>query len=332
MKKVIFIVLSVICLLFYGCNKEEITTPEEKIGKIFGRVTDFVSGKSIAGANVSLLPGGETTLTGNDGMYEFLNIEDGDYSIMVSKAEYTDLIDDFTIQVRDGNDIRYDLQIKKLQADISITDVYGNNLPFLDFGSDLYTTTKSFNIFNNGTINVNCSISYACNWIRTISSVPSTIKPGQNVTVSVEIDRSNLVAGNNVTMLYIASNNGNNVLEIRAVGEENLPSVITLPVTYPDGTLGPWMHVFHGNVVNAGYPPYIKKGFCWSTANSVPTIDDESTIVQGTGVGEYSYDAIRDIPIPSSRVTYYVRAWVMKRDNTIIYGNVQSFVYNDVKN
>ena len=333
MKKEIFIVLSVICMLFYGCNKEEITTPEEKTGKIFGRVTDFVSGKSIAGANVSLLPGGETTLTGNDGMYEFLNVEDGDYSISVSKAEYTDLLDDFTIQVRGGNSIQRDVQIKKQLADISITNVYGEEITYLDFGSDLYTTTKSFNIFNNGTVSVSCSISYSCNWIKSVSSVPNSITPGQNVTVSVEIDRTKLVAGNNVTQLYISSNNGNNVLEIRATGEENLPNVVTLPITNPDGTQGPYMHVFHGNVVNAGYPSYIQKGFCWSSTHSVPTINnDESTVVQGTGVGEYSYDAISDIPITSSRVTYYVRAWVKRHNNTIIYGNVQSFVFNDVKN
>ncbi len=333
MKKEIFIVLYIICLLFYGCNKEEIAKPEEKTGKIFGRVTDVVSGKSIAGANVSLLPGGETTLTGNDGMYEFLNVEDGDYSISVSKAEYTNLIDDFTIKVREGNSMQRDVQIRKQLADISITNVYGEDITHLDFGSDLYTTTKSFNIFNNGTVSVNCSISYFCRWIRSVSSVPSTITPGQNVTVSVEIDRSKLVAGNNVTELYISSNNGNNVLEIRATGEENLPIVVTLPITNSDGSTGSFLHVFHGNVVNAGYPSYTQRGFCWSSTHSVPTINnDESTVVQGTGVGEYSYDAINDLwpdffNPPPSGVRYYVRAWVKTQEDNIIYGNIQSFVY-----
>ena len=333
-KKTLFIVITLVFLLINGCNKEEITQQEEKTGKIFGRVTDFVSGKSIAGANVSLRPSGETTLTGNDGMYEFLNIEDGDYSIFVSKAEYTDLIDDFSIQVRGGNSMQRDVQIKRIQSDISITDVYGVNITYIDFGSNLYTTIKSFNIFNNGTVNVNCSISYSCNWIKSVSSVSSTITPGQNVTVSVEIDRSKLVAGNNVTQLYISSNNGNNVLEIRAIGDENLPNVVTLPITNPDGTLGPLMHIFHGNIVNAGYPPYIQKGFCWSSTHTVPTINDESTIVQGRGVGEYSYDALRDLwpdffNPPPSRVTYYVRAWVKTQDNNIIYGNIESFIFND---
>lgn len=327
MKKILLTAVSLIFLLFCSCNKEEIN----KTGTIFGKVTNATTGDLVKNANVTLSPDGETTLTGNDGMYEFNNLEDGDYSLTVSKAEYTDLIDDFIIQVRDGNSIRRDIQIKKLQVDISITDVYGRAITFIDFGSDLYTTTKSFNIFNNRTTSVSCSLSYSCDWIKTVSSVPSTITPGQNVTVSVEIDRSKLIAGNNFTLLYITSDNGNNILEIRAVGGDNLPSVVTLPVTNPDGSTGPYMHVFNGEVVNAGYPSYIQKGFCWSSTNSTPTINDENAIVQGTGTGRYSYDAISDLPIPTTRVTYYVRAWVKTRDNNIIYGNLESFVFNDVK-
>lgn len=335
-RKIILVVLPLLLMLIDGCSKEE-NDSQEKNGTIYGRVTDLVTAESIADANVSLRPGGETTLTGSDGMYEFKNLDDGDYKISVSKAEYTDLVDEFSIQIRNGCSIQRDLQIKKQLSDISITNVYGEEISYLDFGSDLYTTTKSFNIFNNGTANLNCSISYSCTWIRSVSSIPGTIVPGQNVSVSVEIDRSKLLNGNNTTMLYITSNNGNNCLAIRATGEENIPNVITLPITNPDGSLGPYMHVFHGEVVNVGYPAYRTRGFCWSTIHDTPNINvDESTIVPGNGIGEYSYDAIREIGdffnMPTSPVVYYVRAWVKREDtNEIIYGNVQSFVFNDVK-
>lgn len=93
------IILLCICFSFLSCDQ---SVNEQKLGSIYGCVTDFATGNPVYAANVQLRPSGETTLTGSDGMYEFLDVEDGDYSITVSKAEYTDLIDDYVIKVKDG--------------------------------------------------------------------------------------------------------------------------------------------------------------------------------------------------------------------------------------
>ena len=87
--------------------------PEKDSGGICGVVTDFATGEPIKNANVQLRPTGETTLTGTEGYYEFQNIKEGDYSITVSKLEYTDLIDDYVITVVPNRVIRRDVQIKK---------------------------------------------------------------------------------------------------------------------------------------------------------------------------------------------------------------------------
>lgn len=77
---------------------------------IYGHVTDYDTGEDVANANVQLRPSGETALTGSDGMFEFRNINPGDYSLTVSKAGYKDLIDDYVITVEDKM-MRRDVQI-----------------------------------------------------------------------------------------------------------------------------------------------------------------------------------------------------------------------------
>lgn len=79
-------------------------------GGIYGHVTDFVTGEDVGNANVQLRPSGETTLTGSDGMFQFNYLPSGDYSLTVSKAGYSDLVDDYVITVRDRM-VRRDIQI-----------------------------------------------------------------------------------------------------------------------------------------------------------------------------------------------------------------------------
>lgn len=322
--------MSFIMMFFLSCNKENNTANETK-GSIYGVVTDFATGSSVANANVSLHPGGESTLTGYDGMYEFMDVEDGDYFITVSKAEYTNFIDDSAISVKNGWRIRRDVQIQKLPAAIRITDVNGDDITTLDFGSSPSTTIKSFNIFNCGTISISCSIVYSCNWIRDVSSLPGTILPGQNVTVSVEIDRSKLVAGLNSAQIIITSNNGNNSLDINATGVYVEPEVITLPATDSHGEVSLFCDYFHGKITNVGNPAYTKRGFCYSITNSNPTINDNRIDVDGTDIGEFEYCNSNFFWIYVYPTVIHYRAWVMYgNNNTIKYGNVQTYTFYDV--
>lgn len=330
MKKQLYNFAYFLCICGVLCTS--CSTPSNNItieeGSIYGVITDFATGEPVHNANVQLRPSGETTLTGSDGMYEFLGIPDGNYSITVSKAEYTDLIDDYVITVKNGRRMRRDVQIEKIPTYIRFTDMYGNDIKELDFGSNPSFDMLAFNIYNNGTVSISCKVEYSCTWIKSVSEVPSSLKPGQNVMVSVQIDRSKLNAGENINYLYITSNNGSNVIKIRATANASLPDVTTLPVTDVNGNITAWCNTFHANVTSVGNPAYHKRGFCYSSSNRVPTINDNRIDVSGTGLGMYEYTYW---DFPAKTITYYVRAWVMYGvDNEIQYGNVVSFTFNDV--
>lgn len=99
--------LLVLCYVMVGCGKET------KLGSIFGTVTDYVTGDPVSNANVRLNPGGETTLTGSDGSYQFNDVANGNYSLSLSKNGYVDLDDDYVIEIENGNSVHRDLRLKQ---------------------------------------------------------------------------------------------------------------------------------------------------------------------------------------------------------------------------
>ncbi len=184
-------------------------------GGIYGHVTDFVTGEDVANANVQLRPGGDTTLTGSDGMFEFQNLASGDYSITVSKAGYTDLIDDFVITVKDRM-VRRDVQLKKESATLRIVDDAGNDIDELDFGGKVDDVSRSFNIFNDSSSAIDWEIIKTAEWIKSISKESGNLGAGNTLGIIVNIDRSLLRDGENLTKLHVTSNNGNKALTIKA--------------------------------------------------------------------------------------------------------------------
>lgn len=326
MRKYVHILLSFMGIAIFAQCTSASTGFQDGDRGIYGRITDYETGKSVKNANVQLRPTGETTLTGSDGEYEFIDLKKGEYSITVSKAEYTELIDDLKIEV-DSKMVRRDLRIKKLPASLMVVDNDKKPLDHLNFGEE--ATSMQFVIFNNGPVSVNCSLVYSCPWISYVSNPTSPLVSGASCSIIVKIDRSSLDAGENTTVMSIASNNGTNQVRISAVGKTIIPEVVTLAVTNADGSVGPWCDYLHGKVTVVGKPPYTKRGFCFSSVNKTPTISDNPIEVPGTGEGLFSCHSDYFWNHPSTK-TYYVRAWLEYGDNQIVYGNVVSFTYNDV--
>lgn len=314
MKKSIAGILSAALLLastfvWYSCTQDaEVTT-----GDIYGTVTDFATGEPVGNANVKLKPTGETTLTGSDGTYEFKDLKPDNYSLQLSKAGYNDLDDDYVITVEAGKKTKRDVQMSKQVASLKITDMAGNSITELDFGMEESITTKSFNIFNNGSLNITCEITYSCAWITSVSNITNPITPGQTVTVTVAIDRMRLSGGANSTILQIISNNGSNMLTVKATGID-LPTVTTsnvTNVTASSATCG-------GNVTADGGSYVTERGICWGTSNA-PTVDGSH---QAMGQGNGTFTCNMSNLEPNN--VYYVRAYATNNRGTA-YGEQRQF-------
>lgn len=302
-------------LVWYSCTKDD---NEVLTGTIYGTVTDYATGEPIGNVNVKLRPSGETTLTGSDGTFEFTDLKANNYSLSLSKSGYADLDDDYIIELEAGKKVKRDVQMQKQVASLQITNMAGDPITSLDFGLDESVTSKSFNIFNNGTMSIECMLSYNCMWIDTVIAMGTTINPGQTMTVTVVIDRDNLLNGENKTYLHIISNNGSNELEITATGY-NLPTVVTTDasnITTTSATCG-------GNVTSNGGTPVTERGICWST-NHAPTIEGGGRMNLGNGNGSFS-GVISGLTL---NTTYYVRAYAINNRGTA-YGDEIQFTTAD---
>ena len=307
-------------LLWLGCTKN----PGEAKGSIYGYVTDFANGKSVANANVILRQTGESTLTGSDGMYEFLDVSDGNYSIKVTKADYSDLIDDFNIVVSDGKKIRRDVQITRLTSELRILGSDGNDITELDFGAETDVTSRIFSIFNDSPREITWWIDEDCKWISEVKSMRTNqtggdIEPNRQEPIKVTIDRSKLDQGViNTYILSINSDNGSLELTIKAGEELGLPTLTTEPVT----NLTQSSAKFNGKIVSEGSPAYTERGFVYSSSPR-PSIDSNN-IGRLTSAVNNQFTFSANVSGLVSNSSYYVRAYAINQVG-VAYGNDVAF-------
>jgi hypothetical protein len=326
MKRIIFFSLSLLCLA--SCQPDDADV-EVGTGSILGIVTDKATGGPVSAANVQLRPTGITSLTGNDGYFKFTDLQDGDYFLTVTKTEYTELIDNDKITVTHGKEIQRVIRIEKLPSWLRIVNDSKEDITHIDFGNIDGIVSRQFNIFNDSPESIEWKIVSPCDWIVFISTLSGYLKSGDTQAVVVTIDRDKLNAGNNAEPIYVSSNHGNRTVEILAIGKYIEPEVVTLPASsffVPNSSIP---DTFNGEITNVGKPAYRKRGFCYSSSNKVPTINDTSIEAVGTGLGIYSITSL-DFPWITKWdwKTQYVRAWV-EYESKIIYGNVQSFTVID---
>ena len=302
-----FAALLVICCMFFGCKPED---EIEKFGIIYGTVTDFASGEPISNVNVRLNPRGETTLTGSDGTFQFNDLAAGSYSLSLSKNGYVDLDDDYVIKIENGNTVQRAIQMQKVSASLQIVDNDGNIITMLDFGSDEDVSQKTFNIFNNGNMTLDFTITKTSNWIEEVAPLNGIVNIGDTRPIYVIIDRNRLSYGENQTNLLITTlNSGGVELTIKATKGAGLPTVTTSSVTNITSNSASC----GGDVTSDGGSGVTSRGICWSTAPN-PTIND-NTATSGGGTGAFSCNMSN----LQSNTTYHIRAYA-KNSAGVSYG------------
>lgn len=172
--------LPVVSLLFClfllsACAKDEVDT----MGDIHGIVSDE-SGTPLQAASVTLTPTGKTTTTGDDGRFEFNDLEPQQYTVSVTKVDYVS--NSKTLTIRAGEASKGDLILVKglPQLKVNVTElVFGHADDIL-----------SFEITNSGVGLLEWQIKEEADWI---SLEPTHGQTAKGISpVSVRINRVGL--------------------------------------------------------------------------------------------------------------------------------------------
>ena len=303
--------LLMVCCVFFGCTPE---SEPEKLGKIYGTVTDFSSGDPINNANVRLNPRGETTLTGSDGSFQFNDLPTGSYSLSLSKNGYVDLDDDYVINIEDGNTVQRAIQMQKQSSSLQIVDNNGNVIAMLDFGTDEGVSQKAFNIFNNGNVSLDFTITKTAAWIEDVVPSQGTVAIGDTKPITVIINRASLGSGENKSTLIVTTPSAGSV---EVVVKATVPFTATV-VTGEVEEVTNNSAKCNGDVTDNGGVTVTEKGICFARTEN-PTIDDQR-VSAGPGIGAF----VCTLTGLSQNKTYYVRAYAINSVGTS-YGLQRSF-------
>ena len=271
-------------------------------GSIYGIVSDKATGEQIINAGVELLPVGLKTVTGSDGQFEFNEVATGTYTLYVTKTGYRE--SSSSITVNSGKQSKGDVQLEKAPAALRIVDDAGNDISELDFGEKLADVSRQFNIFNDGSDELEWEISFSADWIESVSKESGELKAGATHGIIVKIDRSLLESGENVTTLHVTSNDGNKQLTIKATDGTVLPTLNTLEATEVRTTSA----VLNAEILTKGVPSYSERGFVYALSSN-PTLEDTLGKLTAKVTEENKYSAtVTGLELGE---TYYVRGYAI---------------------
>lgn len=176
----IFVIFAV-SMLFASCAKDEV----DLTGEIYGKVTDALTGEPVDGVNITITPGGRSTVAGSDGSFSFVECQPGQYSLQAQKSGYKTNYKQ--ISVLAGETAVGDIILEPIAAEANLVVSPSE----LVFGSSLDVLT--FNIENQGNAgDAAWNISgITADWL-TVSPVSGVTGQGKTSVVSVTVDRTGL--------------------------------------------------------------------------------------------------------------------------------------------
>lgn len=299
-------------LLFAASCTQDVYYPEE-LGGIIGIVADKTTGEPVPVANVTLEPTGASTVTGSDGSFTFKNLQDGQYTVRLSKEGYKD--NESSVQVTNGKTLESHFLIERIPAVLTI------DRDVLDFGDNYSNTTLSFSMVNKNYVDLDWEIKYYCRWIKEVDPPNSITKLGygKTQTVVVTIDRDALLAGDNETVMVVTTSDGASELTVKAIGQEKkLPTLNILASTDLKAT----SVVLHAELTDKGIPEYTERGFVLSDSK-MPTKETATMTIAATVNAEKSFSVrVADLKLGA---TYHVRAYAVNEKGIAYSTNEDKF-------
>ena len=279
MKKLLYLAcIACAAIIFASCKKDE----EPKLGSLYGVVTDKATGDPIRSAGVELLPKGLKSVTGDDGSFEFSNIEEGTYKLYITKNGYKDFTSN-GISVKADSKNQSSIQIEKLPPALTVVDDNQQEIDSIDFGSNDGTTIRTFGIFNKSESKLVWSIASQCTWIKSFSFEKGELKANETQFIAITIDRSKLNNGDNSTVIHIVSNNGSKQLTIKA-------TCVNVVETKQASDVGGESAVLNANIVRDLNPSINEYGFVYSKSPA-PRLTNgakKKSLMKTPPIGAYS--------------------------------------------
>lgn len=309
------LVLIAILVLAITCTDKEEGVP---YGSIAGVVTDKATSEPIKAAGVSV--GAISVVTGNDGYYEFHNIDNGSYRIQVQKTGYDLFSSPSEVTVYGGETTQYDIQLQKLPPSLRVVDSNtSEDITSIDLGLEL--NSASFNVFNDGVESLEWQIAIDDEWVVSINKESGTLKPGATQPIVMKINRLLLKTGENTTTIHVTSDNGSKNIILKASNDYELPTLNTLEAQDVTTTTA----IAKGKLLTLGRPQYKERGFVYSIS-SMPTVDNTIAKVTVAVTDENEYSA--KLTGLTKDETYYVRAYAINDIGTAYSTNETKFSTN----
>ena len=308
MKQFMYIMLA--GLLFAACAED--LKDEVAVGRISGSVSDKNTGEPVATVNAILSSGGNATVTGSDGSFEFTELNPGEYTVNISKEGYNG--NNKTVTVVAGQTTQAHLLIDRIPAVITA------DRTVLDFGDNYSVNTLSFNIVNNNYEKLSWEMVNNCGWITDVSPKSGTLDYGKTGTIIVKIDRDLLSDGDNTTVLVLSTEGvGSTEITVKAYGKAKKKAVLnTLEVSSITATTA----VLNGEIVDDGYPKYYERGIVLSE-QAMPTLEQKLQQLTATMTDDSKYSC-QAVGLTLGK-TYYVRAYAVNDAGTAYSSNQVSF-------
>ena len=297
--------------VFFSCDRVE----EPQLCSLYGVVTDKTTGEPIKSAGVELKQTGAKNVTGSDGAFEFIDLEEGVYTLFITKAGYKDFTSNEIAVSAKTQTVQHSIQLEKLPPSLTVFDENGNDLSQIDFGDNPADITRSFFIFNNGEEKLEWSIVNLSNWII-LSKDSGVLKSNATQPLSITIDRNQLNMGDNSATIHILSNIGTKQINISAYRKT---MIVTLPASNEQGNSA----VLHGKITQDLAPSITEYGFVYSR-KAAPTIENGANkiVVPGAPSIGAEYEAL--ITDLEKAMWYYARAYATN-GVIVVYGDPVSF-------
>lgn len=200
MKKILLLIVSVVLLA--ACSKDEAVMT----GVIYGKITNSVNNEPLQGVTVTVSPGGISLITGDDGSFEYQNMQPGQYKLQAQKLDFQSNYKQISVVA--GQTASGDLRLTPVQ-----TNVDWQISPMeLAFGSNI--TELTFEIRNTGTAGtLNWTISGVdADWIN-VTPLNGTTAVGMSSTVKVTVDRNQILSDSS-TIITINMPGGSSTVRI----------------------------------------------------------------------------------------------------------------------